>query len=74
VGENTVTLKLTGAGSNDGIMYDCIKLEAGSAVTGIDDVTAHSAASGQPAKYLRDGRLVIERGGRSYGADGRAIR
>ena len=74
VGENTVTLKLTGAGSKDGIMYDCIKLEAGSAVTGIDDVTAHGAACARPAKYLRDGRLVIERGGRSYGADGRAIR
>ena len=74
VGENTVTLKLTGAGSKDGIMYDCIKLEAGSAVTAISDITAHGAASGQPAKYLRDGRLVIERGGRSYGADGRAIR
>ena len=74
VGENTVTLKLTGAGSKDGIMYDCIKLEAGSAVTAVSDITAHGAASGQPAKYLRDGRLVIERGGRSYGADGRAIR
>jgi hypothetical protein len=55
-------------------MYDCIKLEAGSAVTGIDDVTAAPTASGQPAKYLRDGRLVIERGGQCYGADGRAIR
>ena len=74
VGENTVTLKLTGAGSKDGIMYDCIKLEAGSAVTGIDDVTAAPTASAQSVKYLRDGRLVIERGGRSYGADGRAIR
>ena len=74
VGENTVTLKLTGAGSKDGIMYDCIKLEAGSAVTGIDDVTAHGAACARPAKYLRDGRLVIERGGQCYGADGRAIR
>jgi rhamnogalacturonan endolyase len=74
VGENTVTLKLTGAGSKDGIMYDCIKLEAGSAVTAVSDITAHGAASGQPAKYLRDGRLVIERGGQCYGADGRAIR
>lgn len=74
VGENTVTLKLTGAGSKDGIMYDCIKLEAGSAVTAVSDITAHGAACARPAKYLRDGRLVIERGGRSYGADGRAIR
>ncbi len=74
VGENTVTLKLTGAGSKDGIMYDCIKLEAGSAVTAISDITAHGAASGQPAKYLRDGRLVIERGGIRYAADGKAIR
>ena len=74
VGENTVTLKLTGAGSKDGIMYDCIKLEAGSAVTGIDDVTAAPTASAQSVKYLRDGRLVIERGGIRYAADGRAIR
>jgi hypothetical protein len=43
-------------------------------VTAVSDITAHGAASGQPAKYLRDGRLVIERGGQCYGADGRAIR
>ncbi len=73
VGENTVTLQLTGSGSKDGIMYDCIKLEAGTpVVSGISDATV-GATVGAPAKYLQQGRLVIERDGQRFAADGRKI-
>ena len=38
VGENTVTFSYSGGGSKDGIMYDCIKMEAGEPVIlGIGD-------------------------------------
>ena len=73
VGENTVTLQLTGSGSKDGIMYDCIKLEAGTpVVSGISDATV-AATVGTPAKFLQQGRLVIERDGQRFAADGRKI-
>ena len=73
VGENIVTLQLTGSGSKDGIMYDCIKLEAGTpVVSGISDAT-DAATVGTPAKYLQEGRLVIERDGQRFAADGRKI-
>ena len=73
-GENTITLQLTGSGSKDGIMYDCIKLEAGEPVTdGIRDVV-HSSPLVLHQKYLMNGRLIIEKAGKRYAADGRAIR
>ena len=73
-GENTVTLQLTGSGSKDGIMYDCIKLEAGEPVTdGIRDVVRTSPFV-LHQKYLMNGRLIIEKAGKRYAADGRAIR
>ncbi len=71
VGENTVTFTYSGGGSKDGIMYDCIKLEAGEAVTGIDEVTIGTKTANQPVKYLHQGRLVIERGGQLYTVDGK---
>lgn len=75
VGENTVTLQLTGSGSKDGILYDCIKLEAGEPVTsGIADVTMSNSTISQPAKYLHQGRLVIEKNGVRYSVDGKRIR
>ena len=71
-GENTITLQLTGSGSKDGILYDCIKLEAGEPVTdGI--VTFHNPSSTLHQKYLVNGRLFIEKNGRRYTADGRII-
>ena len=70
-GENTVSFTYSGGGSKDGIMYDCIKMEAGELVTGIDDVTIDNRAIPQPVKYLHQGRLVIERGGRLYTVDGK---
>ena len=73
-GENTVTLQLTGSGSKDGIMYDCIKLEAGEPVTdGIRDFV-HPSTLVLHQKYLMNGRLIIEKAGKRYAADGRAIR
>lgn len=74
-GENTVTLQLSGAGSKDGLMYDCIKMEAGELVTdGIADATIQHAPLLQPTKYLHEGRLVIEKGGQRYTVDGKKIR
>ena len=71
VGENTVTFTYSGGGSKDGIMYDCIKLEAGEVVTGIDNVTIGTKTAHQPVKYLHQGRLVIERDGQLYTVDGK---
>jgi rhamnogalacturonan endolyase len=71
VGENTVTFTYSGGGSKDGIMYDCIKMEAGEVVTGIDEVTIGTKTAHQPVKYLHQGRLVIERGGQLYTVDGK---
>ncbi len=74
VGENTVTLKYTGGGSKDGIMYDCIKMEAGDpVVSGIAEVVSSDAADLKPVKYLHQGRLVIERGGQRFTVDGKKI-
>jgi rhamnogalacturonan endolyase len=70
-GENTVQLRLSGAGSKDGIMYDCIKLEAGDIITGIDHITDKNASEAEmPAKYFDNGRIVIEKNGVRYSPDG----
>ena len=71
VGENTVTFTYSGGGSKDGIMYDCIKMEAGEVVTGIDEVTIDTKTAHQSVKYLHQGRLVIERDGQLYTVDGK---
>lgn len=71
VGENAVTFTYSGGGSKDGIMYDCIKMEAGEVVTGIDNVTIGTKTAHQPVKYLHQGRLVIERDGQLYTVDGK---
>lgn len=73
-GENTVTLTYSGGNDKSGIMYDCIKMEAGSVVTGIDDVAADGRAVVAPTKYLDRGRLVIERNGERYTIDGKRVR
>ena len=75
VGENTVTLQLTGSGSKDGILYDCIKLEAGDLVTsGIGDVRESMVATPRPYKYIVNGRLVIEKSGRCYSLTGALLK
>ncbi|UKK54255.1 polysaccharide lyase family protein [Prevotella sp. E2-28] len=76
VGENTVTLQLTGSGSKDGIMYDCIKLEAGDLVTsGVGDIR-ESVADVRPCtyKHVVNGRLVIEKSGRRYSLTGTLLK
>jgi rhamnogalacturonan endolyase len=73
VGANTVTLQISNSGGKNGILYDCIKMEAGELVTGIDDISIDNQAIPQPAKYLHKGRLVIERGGQLYTVDGKRL-
>lgn len=73
VGENTVTLQISNSGGKNGILYDCIKMEAGELVTGIDNISIDDQAIPQPAKYLHQGRLVIERGGQLYTVNGKRL-
>ena len=72
-GSNTIALTMSGNGSNGGFMYDCMKLEAGALVTGIDEVPSSHALSVKPAKYIHNGRLVIEKGGQRFTVDGRRM-
>lgn len=75
VGENTVTFTYSGGGSKDGIMYDCIKMEAGEPVTtGIATLTSNNTDTVKSTKYLHQGRLVIERDGQLYTVDGKRLR
>lgn len=70
-GENTVALTLSGCGSKDGVMYDCVKLEAGELVTnGIAPVSTMSDNDSKPVKYLYQGRLVIEKNGKRFTLEG----
>lgn len=70
-GENTVALTLSGCGSKDGVMYDCVKLEAGELVTnGIVPVSIMSDNDSKPVKYLYQGRLVIEKNGKRFTLEG----
>ena len=72
-GSNTIALTMSGNGSNGGFMYDCMKLEAGALVTGIDEVPSSHALSVKSAKYIHNGRLVIEKGGQRFTVDGRRM-
>lgn len=75
-GQNRLTLTMSGIGSNGGMMYDCIKLEAGEPVTsGISTFTAPQGArngawynlQGQRVEkpvsgiYIHNGRKVVVR-------------
>jgi rhamnogalacturonan endolyase len=73
-GTNLLTFYITGAGGKNGILYDCIKLEAGEQVIdGISTVTSNDVHSTLPAKYIDGKRLVIEKGGKRYTVDGRPM-
>ncbi len=67
-GTNLLTFQISGTGGKNGILYDCIKLEAGEPVTdGIlaphySPFTLHRS----PVKRLVGCRLVIEKAGHSY--------
>lgn len=78
-GSNLLTFQISGTGGKNGIMYDCIKLEAGEPVTdGISTIhyplsTIHSPQSTLHRKHLVNGRLVIEKAGHRYTVDGQKI-
>jgi len=72
VGTNLLSFQISGTGGKNGIMYDCIKLEAGEPVT----VAIQSIFSCLPPpdstrrKVVQNGRLVIEKAGRCYSLTG----
>ena len=64
-GTNLLTFQISGTGGKNGILYDCIKLEAGEPVT--DGILAlHQSPVTLPQKRLVNGRLVIEKAGHRY--------
>ncbi len=72
-GQNRLTLTMSGIGSNGGMMYDCIKLEAGDAVTsGIASIRSTKATGGEAIYNLRGQRVnSMQRGVNIVrGADG----
>lgn len=71
-GTNLLTFQTTGTGGKNGIMYDCIKLEAGEAIT--DGIVApRTSSSVSHQKRLVNGRLVIEKDGQRYNTAGMKI-
>ncbi len=72
-GTNTVTLTMSGNGKNGGFMYDCLKLEAGSLVTGIQgvaDAAEEQSAEEGVKKYVVNGKIVIVKNGEQYNVAG----
>ena len=71
-GTNLLTFQISGTGGKNGILYDCIKLEAGEPVT--DGILAHhSSPVALHQKRLVGGRLVIEKDGHRYTTAGMKI-
>lgn len=71
VGSNSVALTISGNGGNGGVMYDCIKLEAGKQVTtGIKGIKETASPCTETAKYIRDGKVIIEKEGKEYTTTG----
>ena len=71
-GTNLLTFQTTGTGGKNGIMYDCIKLEAGEAIT--DGIVApRTSSSVSHQKRLVNGRLVIVKDGQRYNTAGMKI-
>ena len=71
-GTNLLTFQTSGTGGKNGIMYDCIKLEAGEAIT--DGIVApRTTSSVSHQKRLVNGRLVIEKDGQRYNTAGMKI-
>ena len=76
VGTNLITFQASNTGGKNGILYDCIKLEAGDLVTsGVGDIR-ESIVDGRPRpyKHLVNGRLVIEKSGRRYSLTGALLK
>ena len=59
-GTNTISLTMSGNGSNGGFMYDCIKLEAGDLVTGMGDAVRlyHNEIKNSDYFYNLNGQRV----------------
>jgi len=59
VGQNTVKFTISNLGTRGGVIYDCIKLEAGSLYTAIDNVTSANSltASAYPNPF-RDEAII----------------
>lgn len=57
-GQNTLTLTMSGIGKNGGIMYDCLKLEAGAVVTSGIEPTYYAADADLTRIYTLHGVLV----------------
>jgi rhamnogalacturonan endolyase len=58
-GVNTVTLAMSGIGKNGGILYDCLKLEAGERVlTAVNAPKKESEDKGTVLLFTTDGRLA----------------
>lgn len=75
VGTNLITFYASNTGGKNGIMYDCIKLEAGEPVTnGIATLPSNATHAVKTVKYLYQGRLVIEKHGLRYTVDGKRLR
>ena len=75
VGENSVTLQISNSGGKNGILYDCIKLEAGTLVTsGVEDIRESMVTTPRPYKHIVNGHLVIEKSGRSYSLSGTLLK
>ena len=75
-GTNTVTLTMSGNGSNGGFMYDCLKLEAGSLVTEVRGVSDATEQASHPSvvKYVKDGHIIIESAKGTYTVSGAQTR
>jgi rhamnogalacturonan endolyase len=72
IGTNLITFQTSNTGGKNGILYDCIKLEAGSLVTsGVEDIRESAAVTTpRPYKHIVNGHLVIEKSGRRYSLTG----
>ncbi len=70
VGYNTITLTMSGNGSNGGFMYDCLKLEAGELITGIENINENTQKGPRTTKFVKNGRLFIAIGDAVYNVAG----
>ena len=70
VGYNTITLTMSGNGSNGGFMYDCLKLEAGELITGIENINENTQKGPRTTKFVKNGQLFIAIGDAVYNVAG----
>lgn len=69
VGQNTIKFNMTSVGSRGGVIYDCIKLEAGdNPITGIENETSASSltASAYPNPFRNETTIELNSPGEDY--------